>query len=305
MAYTYKPYEESEAVKKAKEALDAHTAGKPAAYESKWQQQLADTLAQIQNREKFTYDLNGDALYNQYKDQYVRQGQLAMQDTMGQAAALTGGYGNTYSQNAGQQAYHGYLQGLNDKVPQLYQMAYDMYTAEGNKMMDMYALLGQQEAMDYDRYRDTVGDYEAERDRLTNLWDSERNYDYNKYADDRDFAYNQYRDDEAMAYQRERDAVADSQYWASLAARSSSGGGGGGTPIEPTDDNTVPPYDGGWRGTMLDQDFEQALDIVRDQMIANNGNYNATLKYMDDRYKPYLDERQYLLMKEMLQGMVE
>lgn len=303
MAYTYKPYEESDSVKKAREELAAHTAGKPGAYESKWQQQLADTLAQIQNREKFTYDLNGDALFNQYKDQYVRQGQLAMQDTIGQTAALTGGYGNTYSQNAGQQAYHGYLQGLNDKVPQLYQMAYDMYNTEGQKMMDMYAMLGQQEAMDYDRYRDTVGDYEAARDYLTNIYNAERDYDYGKYADDRDFAYNQYRDDEAMAYQRERDAIADSQYWASLAARNS--GGVGGNTTTPTEVPTETPYDGGWRGAMIDQDFEQALNIVRDQMIANNGDYNATLQYMDNRYKPYLNETQYLLMKEMLLGMLE
>lgn len=296
MAYTYKPYEESDSVKKAREELAAHTAGKPGAYESKWQQQLADTLAQIQNREKFTYDLNGDALYNQYKDQYVRQGQLAMQDTIGQTAALTGGYGNTYSQNAGQQAYHGYLQGLNDKVPQLYQMAYDMYNTEGQKMMDMYAMLGQQEAMDYDRYRDTVGDYEAKRDYLTNIYNAERDYDYGKYADDRDFAYNQYRDDEAMAYQRERDDVADSQYWASLAARYSP---------EPEPDPEPEPYDGGWRGAMIDQDFVQFEERAKQLLIDNGGNYALTMKDIDDNYKAYLNETQYLLIKEMLQGMVE
>lgn len=284
MAYTYKPYEESDSVKKARDELAAHTAGKPGAYESKWQQQLADTLAQIQNREKFTYDLNGDALFNQYKDQYVRQGQLAMQDTIGQTAALTGGYGNTYSQNAGQQAYHGYLQGLNDKVPQLYQMAYDMYNTEGQKMMDMYAMLGQQEAMDYDRYRDTVGDYEAARDYLTNIYNAERDYDYGKYADDRDFSYNQYRDDEAMAYQRERDAIADSQYWASLAARNSGGSGDNDLYGSPADNIEFGESEMSGRGLMV-------INANIQQMM-NAGNDTGALEYLKENAK-YMTKAQY------------
>ena len=42
---------------------------------------------------------------------------------MGQAAALTGGYGSTYGEQVGQQAYNAYLQNLNDIVPQLQQQA--------------------------------------------------------------------------------------------------------------------------------------------------------------------------------------
>ena len=90
-----KKYEESDAVKQAKANLEAQLSKKPGDYTSQWQTQLNDTLNKIQNREKFTYNINGDALYNQYKDKFVRQGQQAMQDTMGQAAALTGGYGST------------------------------------------------------------------------------------------------------------------------------------------------------------------------------------------------------------------
>jgi hypothetical protein len=62
----------------------------------------------ILNRKAFSYDLNGDALYQQYKDMYMAQGKLAMQDTMGQAASMTGGYGNSYAASAGNQAYQGY-----------------------------------------------------------------------------------------------------------------------------------------------------------------------------------------------------
>ena len=57
-------------------------------------------------------------------------------DTMGQAQAMTGGYGNSYAQTVGQQTYQGYLQGLNDQVPALYQLALDKYNSEGNQLKD-------------------------------------------------------------------------------------------------------------------------------------------------------------------------
>ena len=49
----------------------------------------------IKNYGDFSYDVNSDALYQQYADQYTRLGNMAMQDTMGQAAAMTGGYGRS------------------------------------------------------------------------------------------------------------------------------------------------------------------------------------------------------------------
>lgn len=79
---------------------------------------------------------------------------MAMQDTMGRAAALTGGYGNSYAQRVGQQTYQGYLQGLNDKVPELYQLALDKYNQETSDLYNQYSLLGQRENQDYGRYRD-------------------------------------------------------------------------------------------------------------------------------------------------------
>lgn len=155
-SYEKKEYQESDAVKQARTNLETAQAAKPAAYQSQWQQALDDTISKINNREKFNYDLNGDALYQQYKDRYVQQGKQAMMDTIGQTTALTGGYGNSYSQAAGQQAYQSYLQGLNDKVPELYQLALDRYTQEGTDLYNRYSMLNAQEGQDYDRYRDKV-----------------------------------------------------------------------------------------------------------------------------------------------------
>ena len=94
----------------------------------------------IMNRGEFSYDVNKDKLYQQYRDLYAQMGRSAMEDTMGQAAALTGGYGSTYSQNAGQQAYNAYLQRLNEVVPELYNAAYNRYNQEGQDLMNLYSM---------------------------------------------------------------------------------------------------------------------------------------------------------------------
>ncbi|MBQ3215373.1 MAG: hypothetical protein IJB11_04555 [Oscillospiraceae bacterium] len=155
------------------------------------QKELDELTDRILNREKFSYDLNGDAFYNQYKDKFTQQGKLAMMDTMGQAAALTGGYGSSYAQRVGQQTYQGYLQGLNDKVPELYQLALDNYDRQGDALTQQYGLLADLDAKDYSRHRDAVADQQYQQQ---------------------------------MAYQKERDAVADAQ-WNKQFNASKTGGG--------------------------------------------------------------------------------
>ena len=104
MAFSYKDYQESDRVKKLAERLVQLESQKPGDWTGgQYGQQMQEALDAIRKRKKFSYDLNGDALYQQYKDKYVQQGKQAMQDTMGQAAALTGGYASTYGQAVGQQ----------------------------------------------------------------------------------------------------------------------------------------------------------------------------------------------------------
>jgi hypothetical protein len=162
-------------------------------------------MNQILNREKFSYDLNGDALYQQYKDQYQALGRMASMDTMGQAAALTGGYGNSYATTAANQAYQGYLTQLNDVIPELYAMAYDKYRAEGEDMMNQYSLLSNAENRDYGRYQEDLGRWEAERDYLTGRYEAEREADRAQYDAALNLAYDQFQNDRSYQYQYERD----------------------------------------------------------------------------------------------------
>lgn len=108
-----------------------------------WQKQLDEVMKQIQerNRKPFSYNIEGDALYQQYKNHYNKQAELAMKDAIGQASALTGGYGNSYAQSAGNQAYQAQMNNLNDIIPDLYQVAYDKYNKETDDLYNQYSLL--------------------------------------------------------------------------------------------------------------------------------------------------------------------
>lgn len=113
--------------------------------------QASSYLQQLQERPKFSYDADSDPLYQQYKQMYMRQGNQAMGDTVGKVAAMTGGYGNSYAQTAGQQIYQQYLNQLNDRVPELYNAAYNRYAQEGADLRDAYSLAANQENQEYNR----------------------------------------------------------------------------------------------------------------------------------------------------------
>lgn len=100
--------------------------------------QLKGWLNEIDNYDAFSYDLNGDLLYRQMADNYIQQGQLAMQDAMGQAAALTGGYGNSYASAVGNQAYQQYLTQLNNNLPELQQQALNVWQAGYDQLLNQY-----------------------------------------------------------------------------------------------------------------------------------------------------------------------
>ena len=201
--YNYEAYKPSDTVAQAEALLQQQLAQQPGAYQSEWQTQLNDIISKIQNREKFSYDLNGDALYQQYKDQFTTQGKLASMDVMGQAAAMTGGYGNSYAQTAGQQAYQSYLQQLNDKVPELYQLALNQYNTEGDDMYNQASLIAGMEDQAYGRYRDTVSDYYTELDRLTSDARYQAEQDYGRWSDKTN-----------LDYQINRDQIGDQQWQA-------------------------------------------------------------------------------------------
>lgn len=160
-------------------------------FADKYQQLIDAAQKKVLNREAFSYDAEKDPSYQQYKDSYTRQGNKAMQDTLAEIAARTGGLASSYAGQAAQQTYDGYMSALADKIPELREIAYQKYMDEYNMDRDALNVLTGLSDREYGRYLD----------------------DRNQYNTDRNFAYGQYRDTvgdnryaDETAYQREQDA---------------------------------------------------------------------------------------------------
>lgn len=204
-------YEKSQAVQDAQKQLEQYMESKPGEYVSGYQQKIDGLLDQILNREGFSYDFSTDPMYQTYKNQYVHQGKLAMQDSMAGAAALTGGYGSSFAMAAGSQAYQGYLNQLNDKIPELYQMALDRYDSEGKGMHDALDQLMGAEKASHDAYQKQLDSYYKGLDRYMEMADSAYEHDYGEYqdfleslTDMRDYYANQ----DQQAFRRKQDELA-------------------------------------------------------------------------------------------------
>ena len=186
-------FEYSDQTKKLQKQRDENLLLKPEEWNNEKESQGKNEAYDAwKNRGKFSFDLNGDALYQQYKNTYMNQGKLAMKDAIGQASALTGGYGNSYAASVGNQAYQASLQKLNDIVPELYQMAYQMYQQEGDDLKYAYDVARDEYNTKYGEWMNSNTLWQADQNRLdTNTYNSEA-LDFTKYSDERDYNTNVY-----------------------------------------------------------------------------------------------------------------
>lgn len=155
-------YTPSDEVMAARAYRDSVAAMEPGAYQSRFEEKLQELYDQIAGREAFDYDPEEDEAYRRYAKLYAAKGAAAMEDTLGKAASLTGGYGSSYAQSAGQQAYNGYLQELAALVPELRQAALAEYRQEGQALADQYSMLSQREKNDYARYQNERADWQKQ-----------------------------------------------------------------------------------------------------------------------------------------------
>ena len=196
-------YEPSAAVTDAMNELKGVIARQPAEFRSSYYNELSGMMNKILGRKDFSYDMASDPIYRMYRDQYTAAGKRAMQDSMGQAAQMTGGYGSSYSGTAGQQAYNRHLNGLNDRIPELYSMARAEYDAEGDEMMRQYALLNDAYNREYGAYQDEFERWLKQRDNAEAAYRYESDKDRDSYAADR-----QYRlDADEFEYRKNQDDI--------------------------------------------------------------------------------------------------
>lgn len=125
-----------------------------------WLQEAQSILQEINSGKKSTIDIASDPLYQQYQQIMQANAKRAMEDTMGQAAGLTGGYGSSYAQGVGQQAYNEEMRQLGDKALDIYQLRANEQAAD---RADLYNRLSAAQGM-YDRA------YAVEQDKLSEDW---------------------------------------------------------------------------------------------------------------------------------------
>ena len=108
-------------------------------YERK--KKLSEVGQKISDYKPFRYNADEDPLYRQLADRYAQMGQQASRNVQGQAAALTGGYGNSYATQVGNQAYQQYLTALNDQLPSLQANAQTAWANEYDQLLQLYQMM--------------------------------------------------------------------------------------------------------------------------------------------------------------------
>ena len=107
-------------------------------YDNSLSPQIDAMLQSILNREPFSYDHTTDPVYLAYEQQYKRMGDRAREDTLGDVAALNGGYASSWATSAASQAQNDFNSQLGEVIPTLYDAAYNRYlTEDGLKRDDL------------------------------------------------------------------------------------------------------------------------------------------------------------------------
>ena len=191
-------------------------------YLSKYQSRIDALADAILNRDPFSYDPETDPTYLQYKESYTRGGQRAMQDTLAQVSARTGGMASSYGVGASQQTFNNYMAAMADKIPELKQLAYSMYMDDLNQDRADLSMLQGLDDTAYGRFTDQRDfDYGVFRDGVSdNQW--QQSFDYQKEQD----ALAQQNWQTQWDYQLQQDALARQDTLNKLL--SGSGGNGGG-----------------------------------------------------------------------------
>ena len=132
-------------------------------YSSPYAEQIRAKAAEVLSRDPFSYDYQSDPAWQSYRKQYVREGQRAAADTLGQYAAMTGGMPSTAAVTASQQAGDYYNAKMTDILPALYQAAYGRYQDEGNAARQDLNTLMQMDQNEYNRYLTELGQFNTDR----------------------------------------------------------------------------------------------------------------------------------------------
>lgn len=190
--------------------------GSAPTYNNRYQEQIDSLLQQVQGYGPFSWSKETDPAYSAYAKQYRREGDRATANALAQAAAATGGQVSTAAMTAAGQAGDYYAGQLADKIPELYENAYQRYLSDYSLLTNKLGQTQQTEQYDYAKYLDQLGQFNTDRALSYDQWlqgynmlsdqaghlqnagalDLQRyQTELDQYNNDRNFSYGQYVDD--------------------------------------------------------------------------------------------------------------
>ena len=204
-------------------------------YTNPYEELQKELLDKLLNREDFTWSTDTDPVFGEYQKQYLREGERATANALAQAAAASGGQTSSYAATAASQAGNYYASQLSDKIPELYNQAYQRYLSEYEQLANDLGVVNTQQQLDYKEYLDRLGQYNTDKNfayqqylddynMLLSYLDAvngQEQMDYQEYKDklgqynvDKEFAYQQYLDNynKLQGYFDSLQSANDSEY---------------------------------------------------------------------------------------------
>ena len=165
-------------------------------YKSQYEGLIKNTQNKIINKPAFSYDPDTDPAFILYKKIYTQMGNDAYDRALSQNAIKTGGIVNTNAMTSAMLAKNAYNAELAKAATQLYNNAYKEYKDSLDYEYDKLKMLNDYETSDYSKYKDTLSDFNAERD-----------FDYQKYKDETANYLDELKYASEFAYQKQQDAI--------------------------------------------------------------------------------------------------
>lgn len=142
-------------------------------YQNNYSELQKQLLDEVVNRPDFSWSKENDPQWSPLKKQYLREGERATANALGQASAASAGRPSSYAVAAAGQAGDYYATQLSDMIPQLYQQAYQRYLDDYSMKRQALGDVNTQEQNEYQKYLDELSQY-----------NTDRNFAYGQYLDD-------------------------------------------------------------------------------------------------------------------------
>lgn len=133
-------------------------------YENSYENDLKKLYDKLSNIKEFRYNPYEDELYNYYRQEYLREGKRAMEDLLGELSSNTDGVASSYAVSAASQSLDRYNERLTDKIPELYEAAYERYLDNIERQTDNFDRLKELSDAEYKRYLDSIEGFRKDRD---------------------------------------------------------------------------------------------------------------------------------------------